>query len=398
MNLNSRYLESATILEALACAVAIRSVSGEESQLASYVKDCLTNVGLDTEIDRHGNVVMLWAAGAGPTLALNTHMDTVPPDGSWTRDPFVPEMTDGRLYGLGAADTKGSLIGMVCALCALKDQRVRLGGRLIFAAVVAEEVPSVDAKGTVRFLRDGVQAHAGICGEPTELAVGLGCEGTLEVEARTYGRSAHACDPGKGLNAVDHMMHFLSEVNRIRVGEHPLFGRGSINIGRIEGGVKGTMVPASCRARIGRFVLPGESMDLFMRQLEAVAADLRAQDPRINLIIEPVYSSNAAVIDADHPIVESLARATEVVIGTAPMRIGVKYHADSDFMLHLNQIPTVLFGPGNIDQGHAPDEFIETAQVIEAARIYAQTIVDLLSLRPHPDADQEDNRVEGDGS
>jgi acetylornithine deacetylase/succinyl-diaminopimelate desuccinylase-like protein len=374
----SPYLHESKIAEMLIRAVEIPSISGDEMKLAAYIQECLQQAEIEAEIDRHGNVVAVWDAGPGPTLVLNTHMDTVPADGSWTHPPFSATRIGNRLYGLGTADTKASLVAMVCAVSALRELGVRLRGKVIFTAVVQEEVPKVDSKGTVLCIRDGLKADFGICGEPTELEVGLGCEGTLEVEVRTHGRSAHACDPAKGINAVDHMMRFLGDAIKIPTAEHQLFGRGSINVGRIEGGIKGTMVPALCRARVGRFVVPGEDIAHFVSELESIACALKQQYPAFRVEIDPIYASSAAAIEPWHSVVRAVAVAAEAALSTPPPMIGVKYHADSDFLINLAKIPTVIFGPGSIDQGHSPDEFVEMKQVVSSAVVYARTIQELL--------------------
>jgi acetylornithine deacetylase/succinyl-diaminopimelate desuccinylase-like protein len=321
-------------------------------------------------IDAHGNVhAEVRGEKDGPTLLFNTHLDTVPPSGAWSTDPFQAVEREGFLYGLGTADTKGSLAAMMLALQAIQQSGQLRTGAVRFVAVVQEEVSLREAKGTLKALADGLRADVAICGEPTALAVSLGCQGMLEVLIRTQGVPAHASDPSRGVNAIETMVTFLGEMRKIRPATHPLLGSGAINVGVITGGVKSGVVAPDCEARVGRFTVPGETMQSFLGELAMIRDDLAKTDARLKVALLPVYESNSAVIPEDDLIVNLLAEGVGQVCGTPAMIIGSRHHDDSDFLMNDGGIPTVIFGPGDPAQAHMADEHVAIEEVALASRI-----------------------------
>lgn len=360
--------------------VSIRSTSGDEAAIADFVRRWLQERGVMSWIDDHGNVhAEVRGETEGPILLLNTHLDTVPPSGSWSGDPFQPTERDGFLYGLGTVDTKGSLAAMMTALQALHQPPQLRRGVVRFVAVVQEEVSLREAKGTIKALRDGLRADFAICGEPTSLAVSLGCQGMLEVLVRSQGVPAHASDPTRGVNAIDKMVAFLAQVLLIHPHEHPLLGSGAINIGVITGGVKSGVVAPDCDARVGRFTVPGETMATFLGELERIRDHLAATDPDLRIELIPVYDSRSAVVPEDALIARLLVEAVRQVRGTPVSILGSRHHDDSDFLVNDGGIPTVIFGPGDPFQAHMADEHVAMKEVVLAAQILQQVARSALS-------------------
>jgi acetylornithine deacetylase/succinyl-diaminopimelate desuccinylase-like protein len=145
----------------------------------------------------------------------------------------------------------------------------------------------------------------------------------------------------------------------------------------ISGGTQSSVVPAECRIRVGRFVVPGENMDTFLAEIDTLFRRLKAEDPHFDAAANPTYASNAQIIDRDHEVVRGLERAMRVVMGTEPEEVGSQGHSDADFLQNLAGIPCVTFGPRGWGS-HKEDEYVELDTVITAARVYAGAVIELL--------------------
>ena len=232
--------EIARLLEEL---VAIDSVNPElvpggagEDEIARFVASWLERAGLEVELEtvvpgRPNVVALARGTGHGRSLMLNAHLDTVGVAGM--ARPHEPYVEDGRLYGRGAYDMKGSLAAMMVAATRARGLR----GDLILTAVVDEEVASIGTEAVVRTRR----ADAAIVMEPTELAVAVAHKGFVAFELETTGRAAHGSRPDLGIDAIAKMGRLLvglEERDRaLRAApSHPLLASGSLHASLIEGG------------------------------------------------------------------------------------------------------------------------------------------------------------------
>lgn len=349
-----------------------------------------------------GGVLEFGDPDAGPTIVLNGHVDVVPvTEQSWTSPPFEPTwLGDGdRLRARGAADMKSSLGALVFAALDVRD-RVRTGesdldGRVVVESVVDEEAGGVGAamaaiENPYPFDRDGA-----VVGEPTELRPVTATEGCLMKRLSVTGRSAHAATRWEGESVLPHFFAIYEllmalESERATQIEHPLYERFEnpwpVNVGRVSAGSWASSVPASLTAEVRIGVAPGEAVAgveaAFDDRLETVVADdpwLREHPPsfeRFSVQFEP------GVVDADAPIVGAVQAALRDhgYRDTAP--IGATYGADNRHYIDAG-IPTVVFGPGSIEQAHFPDESIEWAAV-EAARSIVGDAVETYLSRDRP--------------
>lgn len=371
-------LEKAT--ELLKDLVKTSSISKQEQNLAEKINTLCNNMGMESTIDTHGNVIASrkWEK-KGTKLALNSHMDTVDVGDRWTIDPFGAEIIDGKLYGLGSCDCKGSMAAMLLAVEAIQSSGLELTGELCFTAVVQEEVQSENAKGTVKMIKDGFKADMVIVGEPTSLKICPGCTGMVEVEVTTKGVPVHASNAEKGVNAITQMMSVIKEVNELKPGYHPLLGNGAINVGVISGGLRSSVVPDSCSLKIGKFVVKGETGPAFLADIEGILAKLKKEDKTFNGTAKLTYNSNAAIVEEDEPVVTILKEACNEVLKADAPGIGVmRAHLDSDFLVNMANIPSVAIGPGDMTRAHEADEYVVLEDVVTAAKIYLHAIINAL--------------------
>jgi len=339
--------------EGLICdLVAIESVNPDlvpggsgEGAIAAFVAEWLSDAGLEVTMvepapGRPSVVGVLRGSGGGRSLMLNAHIDTVGAGGMM--DAFTPRVENGRVYGRGAYDMKGSL----AAIMLTAKRAPRLRGDLIIAAVSDEEVASI---GTSAVL-ERFSADFGVVTEPTELRLCLAHKGFVWLEVETTGVAAHGSRADIGVDAIAAMGPVLARVqdlqNSLRASRrHPLLGTGSVHASLIEGGQEWSTYPARCVLKIERRTVPGE--------------DVTDEIPGARIVLERSPSEVAA----GHP----LARAVSEAAGH-PEEIGVAYWMDMALM-NAAAIPTVCYGPAGEGE-HADVEWVDVASVERCVDVY----------------------------
>jgi acetylornithine deacetylase len=327
----------------------VASGSGEKN-IADFVALWLKKAGLSVQIvepmpGRKSVIGVLAGAGGGSSLMLNAHMDTVGAGGM--AEAFKPVVKDGRVYGRGAYDMKGSLAAIM--IVAREARELGLKGDLIVTAVADEEVASI---GTSSVLQRR-EADAAIVTEPTELRLCLAHKGFVWIEVETVGVAAHGSRPDLGVDAVARMGRILSGVveldNRLRAGRgHPLLGTGSIHASQIEGGQEWSTYPARCVVKLERRTIPGED----------------GRTASASLVLERAPSQ----LGPDSFVTTAVERAATEGLGRKPEVIGVAYWMDMA-LLNAAHIPTVAFGPAG-EGAHADVEWVDLASLETCVRVY----------------------------
>jgi len=325
---------------------------------------------------------------AGPTLVLNGHVDVVPATRSaWSSDPFEPEWDDDRVTARGAADMKGGLTACVFAARHLAEQADSEGdpgmnGRVVVEGVAGEEEGGIGAAAAAMDNPYPFDRDAAIIAEPTELGVVTAVEGSVMKRLRIEGRSAHAATRWRGesvlphFEAIRHAFEDLEAEREARV-DHPLYAdypvKWPVCVGTVDAGNWASAVPDELVAEIRIGVAPGETVASveaeFQARLDEVVAesDWLSEHPptfeRFSIQFEP------ASVATDDPVVRAVrAAADEAGLDSEPY--GATYGADSRHYQRAG-IPTVLFGPGTIDQAHFPDESIDVREVETAGAVIA---------------------------
>jgi acetylornithine deacetylase len=322
----------------------------------------------------------------GTILVFEAHQDTVPVEGM-TIDPFDPAIRDGRMYGRGSCDIKG---GMACMLtnfarCAL--ERPEGMPTLVMACSVNEEYGFSGAQtmaelwevdGWLPRAPDGV-----IVAEPTQLEVVVAHKGTARGYCHARGKAAHSSQPQLGTSAIYRMGHVLRALEQYAdkvvgtLGNHPLVGVPTISVGLIQGGISVNTVPDHCRIEIDRRVLPGDDAQAaYAHAVEYVLEFLREHVGEADAGIEfeePYLAKPGLSDECNSDLATSLSKAIQAC-GHEGAWIGVPFGTDAH-AFSSRDIPTVVFGPGSIDQAHTIDEWIEIDQLHQATEILKQFIV-----------------------
>jgi len=366
------------MLTLLSKMIKIPSVSGNEQQLAEFLRDYCTKLGFESTIDRHGNLlVLVKGRKAGKRIAFNSHLDTVAVGDGWTHDPFGGETEGDRMFGRGSTDCKAAIASQITAVKSIIEAGADFEGEIALCYPVEEEVPNVNRKGTLKMLKDGFTADMAVNGEDTDLRVCLACEGMLEVKITTIGVGAHGATPFKGKNAIKMMCKVLEEIEKIVPGYNKYTGSGSINPGVISGGERSSVVPDRCELKISRFTVPGETGPMFYSQVLGIIERLKTEEEGFSAIAELTYDSNPSIVSEEEDIVKAIVQAHAELGMDCPLT-GTPQHDDADFLTNIAKIPTVIYGPGSGLMAHMPDEYVLLDEVKTAARVYAFTIINAL--------------------
>lgn len=343
-----------------------------EAEIAAYVAGVMREMGLEVQTHEpqagRPSVVGRLPGGSGRSLMLNAHYDTVGVDEM--ADPFSARIEDGKLYGRGAFDMKGSLAAQLAAAKALIDNDVGLQGDLLIAAVADEEYASI---GTADLLNH-YRPHGAIVTEPTDLALCLAHKGFVWLEVETLGRAAHGSRFDLGIDANMRMGRFLSHLERLeqelRDGEpHPLVGPPSLHAATLRGGTELSMYAAQCTLGIERRTIPGESERMVLAELQEIVDRLAAEDETFEATIALILTREPFEVAAEADIVVAVSDAGEEVLGEAPPQMGDTPWMDSA-LLAAAGVETVVIGPHGAG-AHAAEEWVSLQSVNELAQILA---------------------------
>lgn len=308
--------------------------------------------------------------GGGRSLMLNAHADTVGVEGM--EEPFSGVIRDGKLYGRGAYDMKGSLAACMAALKALAAHGTPLGGDVMVAAVADEEYGSL---GTADMITH-VKPDAAIVTEPTSLQVCLAHKGYVWVEVETIGRAAHGSRFELGIDANMRMGRFLAELDelerelRART-PHPLVGPPSLHAAILQGGEGLSTYAASSKLQIERRTIPGETEAQVVRELREIADRLAAADPTFRATVRSYFAREPFEVDRGAGIVQAVSRAARKVLGREPNYMGDTPWMDAA-LLATAGVETVVFGPQGTG-AHAAVEWVDVESVAQVAQILADT-------------------------
>jgi acetylornithine deacetylase len=349
-----------------------------EREIAGYLLSAMQQLGLsvvqhEPAPDRLSTVGRLRGSGGGQSLMLNGHIDTVGVE--QMPDPFSAEVRDGKLYGRGAYDMKGSIAAMLAAVKALRDANAALRGDLLLAAVADEEYASL---GTAD-IATRYQPDAAIITEPTELQLAIAHKGFVWLEVVVTGKAAHGSRPQLGIDANLKMGRFLHELERLeqelRAREpHPLIGPPTLHAALINGGREMSVIADRCELRVERRTIPGETEAQTVAELQTILDRLSAADKDFHATVKSFFAREPFEVAVTDPIVQAVQAAAASVLAQPIDPGGVSFWTDAA-LLAAAGIPTVVCGPSGAG-AHAAEEWVDLQSVEQAALIYAQAALD----------------------
>jgi acetylornithine deacetylase len=341
-----------------------------------------------TYSDRPNVVGVRPGKGGGRSLLLNAHVDTVAggDPAAWSCDPFSGEVEGDLLYGRGSCDMKGGLVTHLMALDVLADLGVQLRGDVSVAATVGEENGGLGALSTI--LR-GYRADAALITEPTRLRLVPAQGGSLVFRLTVSGRSAHAAVRDKGVSALEKFILIFEDLAKLEEERnatlhHPLYehllNKAPISIGVVRAGNWASTVPESLVAegRVG--LIPGEEIEPFRELVAGRIAAVAERDPWLDENPPELewYGGQfaPAEVPPDAPICEAVKHAHELATGEEPAVEGVPYGADMRLFIRLGGMPCVMYGAGDVNVAHAPDEHLSITELVTATKTVACLLTD----------------------
>lgn len=343
-------------IELLKKLISAPSFSREEDQTASLIETYLQDQGIKT--NRKLNNV--WATNkyfdaAKPTILLNSHHDTVKPNSGYTRDPFSPDLENGKLFGLGSNDAGGCLVSLIATFLHFYDHE-NLKYNIFLAATAEEEISGIN--GLELILPELGKLDFAIVGEPTQMQLAIAERGLLVLDCITEGKSGHAARE-EGDNAIYKALKDIEWFRTYRFAkESELFGAIKMNVTIIEAGSQHNVVPASCKFTVDVRVTDAYSNE---EALKIIRNNVSCKVTPRSVRLKP------SSISKDHPIVKagiSMGRET--------------YGSPTTSDQAMLDIPSLKMGPGDSARSHMADEFIYVDEIKEGVEMYIKMLEKIL--------------------
>jgi acetylornithine deacetylase/succinyl-diaminopimelate desuccinylase family protein len=390
----------AEIIQLLIRLVKARSYPGipqQEKQVVQELNDYLRSYGIETVITevcdgRPNLLASVEGAKPGPHLLLCGHTDTVPPNERSPVDLFAAVEKDGRLFGRGTADMKGALAAMAGALVYLKTSVTLTCGKVTLAAIIDEETQTL---GSEHLVKSGFKADAAIVGEPTNNQIDIGHKGLEWLVVEFEGKAAHGGTPESGINAIYAAAHFAQLIEKELIPEFrrrrdPILGLPAINLGTIRGGDQPSTVAAHCQIKLDRRWVNIETIEQVFEDLENLLKKIRSARPGLKTKVFRVPGSMATMlhgpvtIDPGHPVVRAAQNALSAHDLPAESLSVFPAWTDAALISREAKIPSIIWGPGELNYAHSPEENIKLEDVILAKNLYASAALSFTgSLQKH---------------
>ena len=340
--------------------------------------------------------------GPGPCVHFNSHIDVVETGHGWTMDPFGGEVKDGKIYGRGACDMKGGLAASIIAAEAFIDARPDFSGAIEISGTADEETGGY---GGVAYLAekgffDPKRVQHVIIPEPLNKdRICLGHRGVWWAEIETKGHIAHGSMPFLGDYAVRHMGAVLQEFEstlypalaekRTAMPVVPEGARQStMNINSVHGGqaepeadftgFPSACVPDSCRMVIDRRYIIEEDPEEVPREVTDIVARVSAERD-FEYEIRELWHVSPTMTEKDAPVVQSVSRSIEKVLGKDPDYVVSPGTYDQKHIDRIGRLKDcIAYGPGILDLAHQPDEYVGIDDIIDSAKVMAHALEELL--------------------
>jgi acetylornithine deacetylase len=322
----------------------------------------------DTDGVEKGNLVCRKGADAPGGLALVGHTDCVPFDPEW-KEALSGGLSDGRVYGRGSADTKGSVAAMLAAAA-----REQPRGAPLWLLFTADE--EVGCQGAKLLMHEGrVRPRVAIIGEPTQLVPVRAHKGYCAVDVTITGVEGHSAFPEVGASAVHAAGRLLGEIERVQAklaeeGSDPSFAppHTTFNVGVIRGGKARNILAGECFFTLEWRPIPGQDPGRGLALFEEAAGRLQARSGgRLRVDHTPIRVDKAAVTPADAEVVRFLEQESG-----NPSR-AIPFGTELPELIDMGA-EACVFGPGDIRVAHRTGEFVQVAELERAASIYARAI------------------------
>jgi len=326
-------------------------------------------VSMKNGVELH-NLVTTIGNGKGK-IVLTGHFDVVPAGdlAQWKYPPFSAKIKNGRLYGRGSADMKGgiaSLIGVIKTLSKIPDFLEKY--TLAFVGTADEEAGMA---GSVTLSKRGVMDDSIllIIAEPTDLKIGISEKGLLWVKLKIMGKSAHGSTPDEGINAIEGALKIIPQLyDCLEEKTNVILGKSTLNIGKISGGTAINVIPDQAILDLDYRIIPEQDHTSLIDNLKNL------QKHNFSIDIEIINELSALQTDLNHPFIQNLKEISKTEF------LGLSYATDAAHLVSVkNPIPFVIFGPGDPNNIHKINEFIELKHIFQAIEYLTNALLQTYS-------------------
>nr|WP_309100006.1 M20 family metallopeptidase [Fredinandcohnia onubensis] len=356
-----------------------------EEDVALKIQEILSKEGISSRLeyvdDRRPNLyAVLEGENEGKTIIYNGHLDTVPAGvEGWTYGPFDAfEDEDGYIYGRGTSDMKSGVASMVYAAICLKRLGYPKNGKLILFLNADEELVN---KGMKQFLKEDITADFAIISEPTDLDIAIGHRGVARYNLKTRGEAGHSCYVKNPNNAIENMSKILpylfnygAELRKNHIND--FLGSAISNITTIRGGIAGNIIPDECVVEIDRRILPGETIEGVTQEYEQLLSEVAVKEG-VEYELEKYTFLAASLLEKDHVLVDTVKEISQKHKGDIHIK-SFEATCEAPFFSVEKGIPTIIFGPGSLNQAHIKNEKVHKSEVVMAGKIFVEVAIKLL--------------------
>ncbi len=376
--------------------IKIKSYSGQEKEVAEYLKQFFVSEGFDTvTCDEYGNVVAGFIGKEkGKKILFDGHMDIVPEgdEKDWTYLPFGGEIANGNIYGRGATDMKGPLSSMICGIIDFHNEhKDKFQGELYIACSVHEECfEGVASKAISRAIKPDYV----VIGEPSSFHIKIGQKGRAEIAVEVFGKAAHSSNPKKGINAVYKMMEIVREIQKIPATTHEILGESVIELVDIISAPypSPSIIPDYCKAIFDRRLLVGETREFVLNQIEEAIAIAKEKDPNINATVsysigkDKCYTGKdleaerffSAWVLEDEMLIDKISKGVEKS-NITPQVSQWYFCTNGSHYAGDEKIKTFGIGPSLEHLAHTVDEHISIADLVKGVECYKNIISEMFN-------------------
>ena len=320
----------------------------------------------------------------GKTLMFNGHIDVMPADEveEWTTPPFSPTIRDGKLYGRGTADMKGGLMAATMAVKLLQDAGIPFSGSVKITSVCDEEG---GGNGSMQAIMSGQRADGVVVCEGTSDELILAHMGFVFFRVKFAGKACHSGAKQNGVSAIEKSIKVIQALNEkehdwLLHYKHPLLPAPNLNVGLIHGGTAGSTVAEDCMFEVCVHYLPNQmSHNQVVKEFQDVVERVAKSDAWLEEHLPEIQITQFGggfEMEEHSPFVDSFKRAYSEVRGKDVKVVGSPAGCDSRLWRNIAECPTIQFGPGNLAQCHAVDEWLDLEAYLQSILIYAELILD----------------------
>lgn len=373
-----------------------KSYSGQEDRAAAILQESMRSMGFDeVRVDCYGNVIgCIKGKREGKKILFDGHIDTVPvtDESAWEFPPFAAEIHDGKIYGRGTSDMKGSVAAFVCAAANYAGDTGRdFPGEIYVAGVVHEECFEGVA---AREISKTVQPDYVVIAEASQLNLKIGQRGRAEIVVETFGKPCHSANPEKGINSVYKMAKVIEAIRTLKPTHHPVLGDGILELTDIKSSPYpgASVVPEYCRATYDRRLLVGETKESVLAPIQELLDKLMDEDPQLKAKVsyavgkETCYTGNEIEGERFFPgwlygeeeefIKDTFAKLKEK--GFSPEITQYNFCTNGSHYAGEAGIRTFGLGPSRENLAHTVNEYIEIEQLTKVTECYHGVLEALL--------------------